>query len=262
MSQANKMRAKATKATAAQNMIRRAEQMLDGAETVRQTDRVAKLRFPTPSPCGKTPITGTGLSKSYGSLEVFTGVDLAIDRRSGDAVWTEGRIEETWNDDNGHSHVRAALVGPGLTIPFANGRLLTGEYQQVVLIDFDTGPRPRLFNHRPHLHPSLGVVLAVQPGDRHEVGELPEEDDQEQGGRAQVERRAGGEEVPPDGLVHLDRDRLDLERVRDGETGRPSSHHTHTRADRGSHGQFSGIDEHVVVPTERDPASGCVKARR
>ncbi|MBO0608312.1 ABC-F family ATP-binding cassette domain-containing protein [Myceligenerans salitolerans] len=82
LSQANKMRAKATKATAAQNMIRRAEQMLDGAEGVRQTDRVAKLRFPTPAPCGKTPITATGLSKSYGSLEVFTGVDLAIDRGS------------------------------------------------------------------------------------------------------------------------------------------------------------------------------------
>jgi secondary thiamine-phosphate synthase enzyme len=51
--------------------------------------------------------------------------------------------EATWNDDNGHSHVRAALVGPGLTVPFSNGRLLTGEYQQVVLIDFDTRPRRR-----------------------------------------------------------------------------------------------------------------------
>ena len=51
--------------------------------------------------------------------------------------------EATWNDDNGHSHVRAAMVGPGLTIPFSNGRLLTGEYQQVVLIDFDTRPRRR-----------------------------------------------------------------------------------------------------------------------
>jgi secondary thiamine-phosphate synthase enzyme len=51
--------------------------------------------------------------------------------------------EATWNDDNGHSHVRASLVGPGLTIPFANGKLLTGEYQQVVLVDFDTRPRKR-----------------------------------------------------------------------------------------------------------------------
>jgi secondary thiamine-phosphate synthase enzyme len=51
--------------------------------------------------------------------------------------------EATWNDDNGHSHVRAALVGPGVTIPFSGPKLLTGEYQQVVLLDFDTRPRKR-----------------------------------------------------------------------------------------------------------------------
>jgi secondary thiamine-phosphate synthase enzyme len=51
--------------------------------------------------------------------------------------------EATWNDDNGHSHVRAALLGPGLTIPISGGKLLTGEWQQVVLIDFDTRPRRR-----------------------------------------------------------------------------------------------------------------------
>jgi secondary thiamine-phosphate synthase enzyme len=51
--------------------------------------------------------------------------------------------EATWNDDNGHSHVRSALIGPSLTVPFSNGKLLTGEYQQVVMIDFDTRPRRR-----------------------------------------------------------------------------------------------------------------------
>jgi secondary thiamine-phosphate synthase enzyme len=51
--------------------------------------------------------------------------------------------EATWNDDNGHAHVRASLVGPGLTIPVSNGKLLTGEYQHVVLVDFDTRPRKR-----------------------------------------------------------------------------------------------------------------------
>jgi secondary thiamine-phosphate synthase enzyme len=51
--------------------------------------------------------------------------------------------EATWNDDNGHSHVRSALLGPGLTIPVSSGKLLTGEWQQVVLIDFDTRPRRR-----------------------------------------------------------------------------------------------------------------------
>ncbi|MGG5172576.1 ABC-F family ATP-binding cassette domain-containing protein [Pseudarthrobacter sp. J1738] len=80
--QANKMRAKATKAVAAQNMAKRAERLLSGLEAVRENDRVAALRFPDPSPCGKTPLTAEGLSKTYGSLEIFTNVDLAIDRGS------------------------------------------------------------------------------------------------------------------------------------------------------------------------------------
>lgn len=52
--------------------------------------------------------------------------------------------EQTWNDDNGHSHLRSALLGPGITVPFENGKLMTGEYQQVVLVDFDTRPRKRI----------------------------------------------------------------------------------------------------------------------
>jgi len=82
MAQADKMRAKATKATAAQNMARRAERLLGGLEAQRTHDRVARIRFPAPAPCGKTPLRAEGLSRSYGSLEVFTGVDLAIDRGS------------------------------------------------------------------------------------------------------------------------------------------------------------------------------------
>ena len=82
LSQADKMRAKATKAVAAQNMARRAERMLAGLEGERVADKVAKLRFPTPAPCGRTPLMAEGLSRSYGSLEIFTDVDLAIDRGS------------------------------------------------------------------------------------------------------------------------------------------------------------------------------------
>jgi secondary thiamine-phosphate synthase enzyme len=51
--------------------------------------------------------------------------------------------EETWNDGNGHSHVRASLLGPSLTIPFANSALLLGTWQQVVLVDFDVRHRDR-----------------------------------------------------------------------------------------------------------------------
>jgi secondary thiamine-phosphate synthase enzyme len=51
--------------------------------------------------------------------------------------------EARWGDDNGHSHVRASLVGPSLTVPVVNGELALGRWQQVVLIDFDTHPRDR-----------------------------------------------------------------------------------------------------------------------
>ena len=48
-----------------------------------------------------------------------------------------------WGDDNGHSHVRAALIGPSLTVPFVEGRLTLGTWQQIVFLDFDTRPRSR-----------------------------------------------------------------------------------------------------------------------
>ncbi|GAA1791260.1 ABC-F family ATP-binding cassette domain-containing protein [Luedemannella flava] len=86
MAQADKMRAKATKTVAAQNMARRAERLLTGLEEERTSDRVVKVRFPTPAPCGKTPLTAKGLSKSYGSLEIFCDVDVAVDRGSRVAI--------------------------------------------------------------------------------------------------------------------------------------------------------------------------------
>ncbi len=80
--QANRMRAKASKATAAQSMLKRAEKMVSGLEAERAHDKVARIKFPKPAPCGKTPLMAEGLSKSYGSLEIFTDVDLAIDKGS------------------------------------------------------------------------------------------------------------------------------------------------------------------------------------
>jgi secondary thiamine-phosphate synthase enzyme len=51
--------------------------------------------------------------------------------------------DNTWHDGNGHSHVRASLIGPSLTIPFKNRRLLLGTWQQIVLIEMDIRPRRR-----------------------------------------------------------------------------------------------------------------------
>ena len=80
--QAAKMGAKATKAVAAQNMLRRADRMMAALDDERVADKVARIKFPSPAPCGRTPLVVKDLTKYYGSLEVFTGVDLAIDRGS------------------------------------------------------------------------------------------------------------------------------------------------------------------------------------
>lgn len=53
------------------------------------------------------------------------------------------RHEEAWHDGNGHAHVRASLLGPSLVVPFRDGALLLGTWQQIVLVDFDNRPRKR-----------------------------------------------------------------------------------------------------------------------
>ncbi|NKY42880.1 ABC-F family ATP-binding cassette domain-containing protein [Nocardia cerradoensis] len=80
--QAAKLGAKATKAAAAHQMVKRAERMLSELDDVRVADKVARIKFPEPAPCGKTPLMATNLTKLYGSLEIFTGVNLAIDKGS------------------------------------------------------------------------------------------------------------------------------------------------------------------------------------
>lgn len=57
----------------------------------------------------------------------------------------EYRHHETWGDDNGHSHVRASMLGPSLAVPFVDARLTLGTWQQIILVDFDTRRRTREF---------------------------------------------------------------------------------------------------------------------
>jgi ATPase subunit of ABC transporter with duplicated ATPase domains len=80
--QADRMRGHSKTAVAAKNMARRASRMIAELEPERRAERVARIRLPEPAPCGRVPLTAEGLSKSYGSLEVFRGVDLAVDRAS------------------------------------------------------------------------------------------------------------------------------------------------------------------------------------
>jgi len=55
------------------------------------------------------------------------------------------RHHERWGDDNGHSHVRASILGPSLTVPFRKGELMLGTWQQIILVDFDTRSRTRQY---------------------------------------------------------------------------------------------------------------------
>ncbi|MGW0249763.1 ABC-F family ATP-binding cassette domain-containing protein [Nocardia goodfellowii] len=80
--QAAKLGAKATKAAAAHQMTKRADKLMASLDEVRVADKVARIKFPEPAPCGKTPMMVKDLTKLYGSLEIFTGVNFAIDKGS------------------------------------------------------------------------------------------------------------------------------------------------------------------------------------
>ena len=82
MKQGIRLHAKASKAVAAQNMMRRAERLLSETSDAQKQDKVADIRFPEPAPCGRTPIMAKDISKAYGSNIVFAGVNLAVDKGS------------------------------------------------------------------------------------------------------------------------------------------------------------------------------------
>ncbi len=86
-----------------------------------------------------------GSTAALTTIEYESGVvnDLkrAIDRLAPRDIAYEH--DRRWGDGNGYSHVRAALLGPSLSIPLANGDMLLGTWQQIVLCDFDNRPRQR-----------------------------------------------------------------------------------------------------------------------
>ncbi len=76
----------------------------------------------------------------------FEAGALADLRRALDEIAPPGRDYQhnrRWGDGNGHAHLRAALLGPSLTVPFTDGALRLGTWQQILFIDFDNRPRDR-----------------------------------------------------------------------------------------------------------------------
>lgn len=94
---------------------------------------------------GQVLIFVPGSTAAITTIEYESGVvqDLkeAIERLVPQGIFY--RHDARWGDGNGYAHVRAALLGPSMTVPLINGRLVLGTWQQIVLIDFDNRPRDR-----------------------------------------------------------------------------------------------------------------------
>jgi secondary thiamine-phosphate synthase enzyme len=94
---------------------------------------------------GQVLIFVPGSTAAVTTIEYESGVvsDLreAIERLAPSGM--PYRHDARWGDGNGYAHVRAALMGPSLTIPLIQGRLVLGTWQQIVLVDFDNEPRDR-----------------------------------------------------------------------------------------------------------------------
>lgn len=109
------------------------------------TDRLARILTRHKMKIGSMLVFVPGSTAGLTTIEYELGLkqdfSVLMERLAPRA--THYHHEETWNDGNGHSHVRASLIGPSITVPFDNGALLLGSWQQVVLVDFDTRPRTR-----------------------------------------------------------------------------------------------------------------------
>ena len=109
------------------------------------TDHVARAVFKSGLKNGTVTVFCPSSTSALTTIEFENGC-LSDLRRLFDEIVDPGREyahNARWHDGNGHSHVRAALLGPSLTVPFVNGRLTLGTWQQIIYVDFDTRPRQR-----------------------------------------------------------------------------------------------------------------------
>ena len=109
------------------------------------TDQVGRQVHQSGLKDGTVTIFCPSATSGLTTIEYESGA-LSDLRRLFDEVIPENRPyahNERWHDGNGHSHVRAALLGPSLTIPFVDGQLTLGTWQQIIYVDFDNRPRQR-----------------------------------------------------------------------------------------------------------------------
>ena len=109
------------------------------------TDQVARSVLQCGLQDGTVTIFCPSSTSALTTIEYESGA-LSDLRRLFDEVVPPDREyahNQRWHDGNGHSHVRAALLGPSLTVPFVDGQLTLGTWQQIIYVDFDSRPRQR-----------------------------------------------------------------------------------------------------------------------
>ena len=109
------------------------------------TEAVAKAVTDSGLTAGIATVFVVGSTAGITTLEFESGVISDLARALESIAPRDGEYAHhlRWHDDNGSSHVRAALIGPSVTIPFADGRLLLGTWQQIALVELDTRGRRR-----------------------------------------------------------------------------------------------------------------------
>ena len=109
------------------------------------TSVVSRVVAESGAQSGIATIFVVGSTAGMTTLEFESGVVHDIDEALERAVPRDHdyRHHLKWHDDNGSSHVRAAIVGPSVVVPFHDGKLVLGTWQQIVLLEFDTQPRRR-----------------------------------------------------------------------------------------------------------------------
>jgi len=109
------------------------------------TTIVAKAVAGSTLTTGVVTIFVVGSTAGVTTLEFESGVVQDLDRALQRLAPREGEYQHhlRWGDDNGSSHVRAALIGPSVAIPFINKELMLGTWQQIALVELDTQPRRR-----------------------------------------------------------------------------------------------------------------------
>ncbi len=109
------------------------------------TDQVAKLIAKSGLASGTVTIFCPSSTSALTTIEYESGALNDLRRLFDEIVPTQREYahDARWHDGNGHSHVRAALLGPSLTIPFVEEQLTLGTWQQIIYLDFDNRPRQR-----------------------------------------------------------------------------------------------------------------------